>query len=57
VLEKYFNALGQKISMDKSSIFFSKRHLEALREVIKDEIEFQMETSNEKYCGMPSNVG
>ena len=56
VLLKYCNASGQRINMDKSSIFFSKGCPEGLREEIKSELDVQKETLNEKYLGMPSDV-
>jgi hypothetical protein len=43
--------------MDKSSIFFIKRYLEIIKEGIKNEHEVQLETLNEKYLGMPADVG
>jgi hypothetical protein len=57
VLTKYCDASGQRINMDKSSIFFSKGCPEALREGIKVKLEVQRETLNEKYLGMPFDVG
>jgi hypothetical protein len=41
VLEKYCNASGQHIYLDKSSILFSKGCPTSLRKVIKEEIEVQ----------------
>jgi hypothetical protein len=35
VLEQYCNASGQRINMDKSSVFFSKGYPEAVRNGIK----------------------
>jgi hypothetical protein len=43
--------------MDKSSIFFSKGCPAAVREGVKAELDVQKETLNEKYLGMPSDVG
>jgi hypothetical protein len=57
VLEKYCQASGQRINMDKSSIFFSKGCSGDLKESIKGILEVQRETLNEKYLGMPSDVG
>jgi hypothetical protein len=37
--------------------FFIKGCPASLREVIKEEIEVQKETLNEKYLGLPSDVG
>jgi hypothetical protein len=57
VLEKYCQASGQRINMDKSSIFISKGCSGDLKESIKGILEVQRETLNEKYLGMPSDVG
>jgi hypothetical protein len=43
--------------MDKSSIFFSKGCPEVIRGIIKGELQVAKETLNEKYLGMPSDVG
>jgi hypothetical protein len=56
-LTKYCNASGQQINMDKSSIFFSKRCPTVIKESVKAVLEVQKETLNEKYLGMPSDVG
>jgi hypothetical protein len=57
VLNVYCNASGQRINMDKSSIFFSKGCPEVIRGMIKGELQVAKETLNEKYLGMPSDVG
>ena len=57
VLELYCNASGQRVNLDKSSIFFSKGCSEALRHDIKDWLDVHQETLNEKYLGMPIDVG
>jgi hypothetical protein len=57
VLVKYCNASGYGINTDKSSIFFSKRCPKIIKEGIKNELEVQLETLNEKYLGMPADVG
>jgi hypothetical protein len=57
LLTKYCNASGQRINVHKSSIFFSKGCPAAIREGIKMELAVQRETLNEKYLGMPSDVG
>jgi hypothetical protein len=57
VLNMYCNASGQRINMDKSSIFFSKGCPEVIRGIIKGELQVAKETLNEKYLGMPSDVG
>jgi hypothetical protein len=57
VLTKYCDASGQRINMDKSSIFFSKRCPVAIKESVKTELDVHRETLSEKYLGMPSGVG
>jgi hypothetical protein len=56
-LAKYCNASGQRINTDKSSIFFSRRCPEGIKGDIKAELDVQRETLNEKYLGMPADVG
>jgi hypothetical protein len=57
VLEIYCQASGQRINMDKSSVFFSRGCPESVREGIKNVLDVQKETLSEKYLGMPSDVG
>jgi hypothetical protein len=57
VLNKYCSASGQRINMDKSSIFFIKGCPAGARQEIKTVLEVERETLNEKYLGMPSDVG
>jgi hypothetical protein len=57
LLERYCNASGQRINLDKSSIFFSKNCAEACHLAIKTILNVGSETLNEKYLGMPSDVG
>jgi hypothetical protein len=54
LLDKYCNASGQRINVDKSLVFFSKSCPEAIRLAIKN---VPNDTLNEKYLGMPSDVG
>jgi hypothetical protein len=54
LLDKYCNASGQIINLDKSSVFFSKDCPKAIRLTVKNVLN---ETLNEKYLGMPSDVG
>jgi hypothetical protein len=53
----YCRASGQQINRDKSSIFFSKRCPGTVKEEVKNILHVQSETLNEKYLGMPSDVG
>jgi hypothetical protein len=57
VLEFYCQASGQRINFDKSSVFFSKRCPEIVREEMKGILNVPNETLSEKYLGMPSDVG
>jgi hypothetical protein len=57
ILDKYCNASGQRINLDKSSIFFSKGCPEGRRTSVKNILNVANETLNEKYLGMPSDVG
>lgn len=57
ILEKYCNASGQRINLDKSSIFFSNRCPESCRQSVKSILNMSNETLNEKYLGMPFDVG
>jgi hypothetical protein len=57
VLEAYCNASGQRVNMDKSSIFCSKGCPEGARQEIENVLQVERETLNEKYFGMPSDVG
>jgi hypothetical protein len=56
-LEPYCRASGQRINLDKSSIFFSKKCPVAIKQELKAILNVQNETLSEKYLGMPSNVG
>lgn len=42
---------------DKSAVYFGKGVSEVIRNAIKDELQVHNETLNEKYLGLPSNVG
>ena len=53
----YCRASGQQINMDKSSIHFAKGVSNSSREEIKTLLNVQNESLNQKYLGMPSNVG
>ncbi|XP_071680070.1 uncharacterized protein [Lolium perenne] len=56
-LDAYCRASGQRINLDKSSIFFSKKCPVTIKQELKDILNVQNETLSEKYLGMPSNVG
>uniref|UniRef100_A0A453M681 Reverse transcriptase domain-containing protein n=1 Tax=Aegilops tauschii subsp. strangulata TaxID=200361 RepID=A0A453M681_AEGTS len=57
VLDTYCQASGQRINYAKSSIFFSKGVPENIRNDIKGILHVPNETLNEKYLGMPSDIG
>ena len=57
LLETYAKASGQRINKDKSSLFFSKGCSEEVRTTIKNILHVPNEQLNEKYLGMPSDVG
>jgi hypothetical protein len=56
-LSLYCQASGQRINLQKSSIFFIK----GCSQMIKDEVKLILNVSNEslseKYLGMPTDVG
>jgi hypothetical protein len=56
LLTKYCNASGQRVNLDKSSVFFSKGCPENRRNLIKVALNVMNEMLNEKYLGMPSDV-
>ena len=47
LLHKYCEASGQRINLDKSSIFFSKGSPEAIRQSVKEILQVPNETLNE----------
>ena len=48
LLEKYCNASGQRVNLDKSSVFFSKGCPGNIRQLVKDVLHVPNETLNEK---------
>jgi hypothetical protein len=56
-LDAYCRASCQRINLDKSSIFFSKRCPEVVKQEPKTILNVQNESLSEKYLGMPSSVG
>jgi hypothetical protein len=57
LLNKYCEASGQRVNLDKSSVFFNKGCPELIRQSVKEILHVPNETLNEKYLGMPSDVG
>ena len=56
-LDEYCMASGQRINRDKSSIFFSKGIPAGVKNEIKTTLQVNNESLNEKYLGLPSDVG
>jgi hypothetical protein len=56
-LDLYCKASGQRVNLEKSSVYFSKGVPNELREAVKFTLNVQSETLNEKYLGMPTDVG
>jgi hypothetical protein len=52
-IDKYCNASGQRINLDKSLDFYSKGCLEGRRTSVNNILNVANETLNEKYLGMP----
>jgi hypothetical protein len=52
-----YNASGQCVNLDKSSVFFSKGCHEGKRQTVKNILNVPNETLNEKYIGMPFDIG
>jgi hypothetical protein len=57
VLQVYCRASGQQVNLDKSSILFAKGCQNNVREEIMGILNVHNESLNEKYLGMPSDVG
>jgi hypothetical protein len=57
LLETYCSASGQRINKEKSSIFFSKGCPQPRRDLVKSILDVGMESLNERYLGMPTDVG
>ncbi|XP_073363635.1 uncharacterized protein [Aegilops tauschii subsp. strangulata] len=57
LLDTYCQATGQCINHAKSSIYFIKGVPDSVRQEIKEALNIPNETLNEKYPGMPSDIG
>ena len=57
LLEVYCQASGQQINREKSSIFFTKGCPQATRDIVKGILHVDNESLNERYLGMPTDVG
>jgi hypothetical protein len=56
-LKIYCDGSGQKINLDKSSVFFGNHCDEAIKIRVKNSLGVQSEILNDKYLGMPTSVG
>ncbi|XP_066325111.1 uncharacterized protein [Miscanthus floridulus] len=56
-LVKYCEASGEKVNLAKSSIFFSKGCKQTIRDEIKAITHVENESLNERYLGLPTDVG
>uniref|UniRef100_A0A453NBZ4 Reverse transcriptase zinc-binding domain-containing protein n=1 Tax=Aegilops tauschii subsp. strangulata TaxID=200361 RepID=A0A453NBZ4_AEGTS len=57
VLDLYEDCSGQCINLEKSAIMFSPNTGAAIKTVVKDALQIQSESWNEKYLGLPVHVG
>jgi hypothetical protein len=57
VLRKYELCSGQKVNLQKSSIYFGKGCAEGLKNSMKTVLGVQTEALSERYLGLPTVVG
>ena len=57
ILNRYKEASGQKINIDKSSVFFSSKTPQDLRESILNILGPMQDSRHNKYLGLPSMIG
>lgn len=57
ILQDYEVASGQKVNLQKSSIFFRKDCMEEVKDALKGVIGIQSEALSERYLGLPTAVG
>jgi hypothetical protein len=57
VLQKYEASSGQRVNMQKSSIFFGKGCSDQERSFLKNRLGVQCEALSERYLGLPTVVG
>lgn len=56
LLDTYYNASGQRINRDKSSVFFGKGCPQNTRDEVKQTLNVQNLSLSDKYLGMPFDV-
>jgi hypothetical protein len=52
----YCEALGQKINLQKSSVFFGKKCPDNVKELVKTKLEVDNEILHDTYLGMPTEI-
>jgi hypothetical protein len=57
ILREYETCSGQKVNLQKSSIYFGKGLEETARSNLKQTVGIQCEALSEKYLGLPTVVG
>ncbi|KAL8100581.1 hypothetical protein AgCh_032729 [Apium graveolens] len=57
LLRTFKVAAGQKINLDKSSVFFSKNTRSSVKEEVLDSLGMQMADERSHYLGLPSLIG
>jgi hypothetical protein len=57
ILSKYEASSGQRVNLQKSSIYFGRGRTEQQRGVLKNIIGIESEALSEKYLGLPTSVG
>jgi hypothetical protein len=56
-LKVYCDGSGQKINLEKSSIFFGRHCSDQVKNHVKAKMEVQSEVLNDFYVGMPTSIG
>jgi hypothetical protein len=56
VLRKYCDASGQRINLQKSSIFFGNKCLMPVKNAVKSALEVHNEVLQDSYLGMPTEI-
>jgi hypothetical protein len=56
-LKLFCDGSGQKINLDKSSIFFGNHCSDVIKNIVNEALGVQSEILNDFYLGMPTSVG
>lgn len=57
ILRTFENAAGQKVNLDKSSVFFSKNTGSVMHNSVISKLEMRLADDNSLYLGLPSTIG